>query len=427
MAAYLPKVDLLFKLKRFADAERELRDALADDPNDALAHSMLAVALSRLKKLPEALRESESAVGLDPTNARIFFARSLVLIAADRSDEALCAVREAVQLDTASNADYFMMLAALLFDKKEWEHSLAAADRGLSIDPHHVTCLIRRGDALLRLGRFDDAETALTAALAAQPGNAGVHRARGLMFLKRSQAGNALDHLVEARRLDPLARGSCDSIALAIGWQLIPFRWFDRGTLHWNWWQPKIRRAFFLLLIAVYVALSGCFPTPGRESPAPAVGNHSIPVVFGLAVVIAMLAPFTLDVLASSAAWFVRPKTVGADWKTLLDQLFFLAIYAASNLIAIVLATQPAFVLLALSLGAFGDVIKRRLWGQRRRIPKEIVQIFWALAAAALLVIAMVKLMTAFPLAAYAAWFAVVGLLQFVFKTAFGRGRRSAE
>jgi Flp pilus assembly protein TadD len=427
MSAYLPKVNLLFNLERYADAEPVLREALADDPDDALAHAMLAVALSRLKKLPEALRESESAIGLDPTNARIFFARSLVLIPADRSDEALCAVREAVQLDSASDPNYFMLLAALLFDKKEWEQSLAAADRGLSIDPHHVTCLNRRGEALLRLGRFDEAEQALTVALAAQPDNAGVHRARGLMFLKRSQAGNALDHLVEARRLDPLAGGYCDSIALAIGWQLVPFRWFNRRTLHWNWWSPNVRGAFFLLLLVVYVALSICFPAPGGETSAPAVDNHWIPVVFGIVAANALLVPFTVDVLAASAAWFLRPKTVGATRKALLGQLLFLAMFAASNLIAIALAVLPVFVVLALAVGAGGDLIKRALWHLHERLPKEIVYVVCALAAVALIVIAKIKWMTTSRPAYYAASFAVICLLQYVLKTVFRRGKRPGQ
>ena len=73
---YLAKVNLLFELGRFADAERELRNALTENPDDARAHAMLAVALSRAGKLPAALVESENAIGLDPTNAFAFYARA---------------------------------------------------------------------------------------------------------------------------------------------------------------------------------------------------------------------------------------------------------------------------------------------------------------------------------------------------------------
>ena len=152
MAAYLPKVNLLFGMNRFADAECELREALAKNPDDALAHAMLAVALSRLKKLPEALKESQKAIGLNPTSAYVFYARSLIFIRADRSSDALCAIRNAIQLD-ATDPDYLHILAALLFDNRDWSECIATLDRALSIDPQHVAVLTLRGRALLRVGR----------------------------------------------------------------------------------------------------------------------------------------------------------------------------------------------------------------------------------------------------------------------------------
>ena len=88
---------------------------------------MLGVALSRQKKLPQALAESETAIGLDPTNAYAFYARSLVLIVAKRPREALAAVRDAIQLRN-DNPEYFLVLAALLFDKEQWNDALAMID-----------------------------------------------------------------------------------------------------------------------------------------------------------------------------------------------------------------------------------------------------------------------------------------------------------
>jgi Flp pilus assembly protein TadD len=311
MAAYLPKVNLLFELGRYDAAETELRAALAANPDDALAHAMLGVALSRLKRIDEALAESETAIGLDPVNSYLFYLRSLVLIRADRPQEALEAVRTAIEWDSTA-PEYSLILAALLFDKEQWVHCLAELDRALSLDPHYVGCLNLRGRALVKLGRMDEAKQTLDSAIAAEPENAGAHHARGAMLLNSLHAHSALEHLLEARRLDPVAENDIEAIALALGRQMRPFRWISPFLLRWELWPPKATWGLFTALLFAYVALNANFPM----SP----GVPFLPTLIGCIAAGTLFAPYCFDSLAASTALLARRRLTGATWSDLFMQ-----------------------------------------------------------------------------------------------------------
>ena len=57
---------LLYQDGRYADAEQELRRALAEAPQDFTSHALLGLCLARQEKLPEAQAEVEQAIVLAP-------------------------------------------------------------------------------------------------------------------------------------------------------------------------------------------------------------------------------------------------------------------------------------------------------------------------------------------------------------------------
>ncbi len=97
MPQHLQRAGVLFQLRRFEDAERELRRELVEHPDSAAAHAMLGIALSHLSRIGEAQQEVALAIEGDPTQAYSFYARSLVMIRAGRPPAALEAIREAVR------------------------------------------------------------------------------------------------------------------------------------------------------------------------------------------------------------------------------------------------------------------------------------------------------------------------------------------
>jgi tetratricopeptide (TPR) repeat protein len=301
MAAYLPKVNLLFGMGRYGDAETELRAALAEDPDDALAHAMLGVALSRTRRLREALDESESAIGLDPTNSYVFYARGLVLIQANRFREALRPVREAIRL-SGNNPEYLYVLAWLLSDALCWSESLVTVDRGVAIAPRHIASLELRGRVLQGLGRPDDAKQAFDAALAADPQNATAHHSRGKLLLAGADAA-AANHLLEARRLDPLTKNDTNNIALAVGRQMAPFRWVAPLVPRWNLWRPQLTWALFMTLLLVDFGLSrGSDEHLNANFPLATLVSCKSQAIFLAVAVNLLFLPFSFDTLVSAVA-----------------------------------------------------------------------------------------------------------------------------
>jgi tetratricopeptide (TPR) repeat protein len=192
---------LLQQQRRYADAERELRQVLAADPNFAPAHALLADALLEQQRLDDATAEAELAVTQDPELELGYFTMARVLLARNRHDEAERAVLRAIELVPYPRS--FGLLAAVRFERRDWTGALRAADEGLAVDPEDTGCLNLRAMALRQLGRHDEADRTLAGALENDPEDGYAHSNRGWSELHRGRPREALVHFKEALRLDP--------------------------------------------------------------------------------------------------------------------------------------------------------------------------------------------------------------------------------
>jgi tetratricopeptide (TPR) repeat protein len=192
----------LIEQSRHDLAEPELRRQVAGEPNDPLAHALLALCLSRAGKHAEATAEAQAAVGLAPNTAFPHYVLAGVLEDRDRLDEAAAAVQEAIRLDP-EDADFHALLAQVRLAQRRRQPALAAAEAALAIDPQHVAANNLRAMALVKLGRRDEAGATIEAALAREPENAVTHANQGWALLHRGEFGRALEHFREALRLDP--------------------------------------------------------------------------------------------------------------------------------------------------------------------------------------------------------------------------------
>jgi tetratricopeptide (TPR) repeat protein len=200
--ANLQRALLLFGQSRYEMADAELRQSLANDPDDAYAHALLGLCLGKQKQFKPATEQAEQAVHLAPDFAFAHYALADILHDRDRNEEALAAINEALRLDS-SEADYFALLSAIRISEKHWTESLEAAERGLQLDSEHIGCTNLRAIALVKLGRKAEAGQTIGAALAKNPDNAVTHANQGWTLLEQSQPKKALEHFREALRLDP--------------------------------------------------------------------------------------------------------------------------------------------------------------------------------------------------------------------------------
>ncbi|OWK43309.1 TPR repeat-containing protein [Fimbriiglobus ruber] len=202
MSAHYERALLLFQQSRYEPAEKELRQVLAADPDDAAAHALLALCLVQLKRFDPATDEAERAVAGAPDVPFSHYALATVRYHRHHYPEAEAAVREAIRLDPAA-ADYRALLGAILADRENWRGVLAAANAGLECDPAHAGCNNLKAMALVKLGRRVEAGETIEGALARDPDNAFTHANNGWAMLHAGDPTRALVHFREALRLNP--------------------------------------------------------------------------------------------------------------------------------------------------------------------------------------------------------------------------------
>jgi len=242
MNVHFERATLLLKQHRRQEAEANLRQALAEEPNHASAHALLAICLSDDEEHADARREAEAAIGLMPNTAFGHYALAYVFFNRNRFEEAGRAVEAAIQLDPAE-ADYYSLLANVRLQQKKWGDALDAADRGLAHDAENVGCANLRATALIKLGRKKEAEATVEATLARDPEDATSHATMGWTLLERNQPREALEHFREALRLDPDMKWAQAGIVAGLkaryrlyGLMLRYFLWMSKlsGRMQWG-------------------------------------------------------------------------------------------------------------------------------------------------------------------------------------------------
>src|SRR5262249_17165646 len=202
MSTHLERARLLINQARYELATKELQKALAADPDDPIAHALMAICLSEQKKFDQAYGEARQAATLAPDLPYAQYVMAFVRFQQVSLPEAERAINKAIQLNPW-DADHFALLAQINYRQTRWQDALKAAERGLGIEAEHMTYANLRVMGVNEVGRGDEAGRALEDALAQGPENALTHANRGWTALQRGDSKKALEHFREALRLDP--------------------------------------------------------------------------------------------------------------------------------------------------------------------------------------------------------------------------------
>jgi Tfp pilus assembly protein PilF len=215
---------ILFEQGRYADAEREFRASLGNDPHDAMAHAYLSLALLEQDKFEPATMEARQAIVISPDLDFAHYAYARAMHQRNRDDEAAASIAEAIRLDPW-NANYHGTLGAIRLSQSDWKSALHAADQGLSLDPRHPMCLNVRAIAQTHLGDRAGVERTIAGALEDDPENAWTHANAGWAMLHRGKEKEALDHFKEALRLEPTMDYAKAGIVEALKSRFFLYRW----------------------------------------------------------------------------------------------------------------------------------------------------------------------------------------------------------
>ncbi|HUR01652.1 MAG TPA: tetratricopeptide repeat protein [Nonomuraea sp.] len=205
----------LLQMRRPAEAERELRGALAQEPQHTTAHSFLALALVQLGNVAEAIAEAHEAVRLAPDQWFTHYVAGQVHLRAGRPDEALTAVHASLDLQP-EYAPTWELLARVHVFKGQWPQAADAARRGLAVDPQESDLASLLAVALTGLGESEQATAAAAHAVRLDPESATAHLAYGRAALAFGDPRRAADAFREVLRLDPGFDQARDLLVLAL-------------------------------------------------------------------------------------------------------------------------------------------------------------------------------------------------------------------
>ncbi|HEX5270496.1 MAG TPA: tetratricopeptide repeat protein [Gemmataceae bacterium] len=241
MSAHFQRGLVLIRQSRYDLAEKELRLALAEDPDNPQAHAFLALCLNEREEFARATEEARQAVATAPEWPTAHSILAQVYISRNHLDEAEQAAREALRLDP-DDPGHYATLARIHLAWRDWATALKFAEGGLAVDAEDVGCANLRAMALTRLGRTEEAAAAVGSALAREPENALGHANLGWNYLHQGDRTKALEHFREALRIDPTDDYAKHGLVEALkaryrlyGLMLRYFLWMGRQSAKLQW------------------------------------------------------------------------------------------------------------------------------------------------------------------------------------------------
>lgn len=253
MNTHLDRGATLLSHNLYGQAEKELRQALVQNPDSALAHSLLASALSMQGKLDEALKEGERALALAPEDDYIFYVLAGIHLHRENIGKAESCIKQALRF-SHDDADYLALSAMIQIAKNNWQKARELAETGLALESEHILCINARAYALARLSQIELAKQDLEQALALDPNNDFTHTNMALLLIKRGEIDQAATHLQEALRLDPNSEMAQEALLDAIKCRSPIYHKMLLFT-HWLTEMGGKKRLVFILILLLIPAL----------------------------------------------------------------------------------------------------------------------------------------------------------------------------
>jgi tetratricopeptide (TPR) repeat protein len=227
----------LLELRRPAEAERELRGLLAQNPEHSAGHSFLALALLEQGGTADAVTEAHEAVRLAPDHWFPHYVAGHVHYRQRRLDLAMAAVQASLAL-SPEYVPTWTLLSRTHMLAGRWPEMADAARRGLAIDPNAAEPASLLALALVALGEAAPAQAAAAQAVRLDPDSATAHLVYGRAALAFGDPREAADAFREVLRLDPGYDQARDLLVSALRQRNPLYRWLARlqSRFRGGWW-----------------------------------------------------------------------------------------------------------------------------------------------------------------------------------------------
>lgn len=277
MTNTLEKAGFLIHHARYGQAEKEIRGLLADQPENGIAHSMLAlVLLHDRRRKKESIIEAEKAVGMTPDSAYAFYILSVVHLNFENIPKAELAIQEALKIDP-EEPDYYYIYSSIRVQQKRYPEALELAEKGLELDPEDEDCRKARAIALMRLNRAGEADMEIEGVLQNNAEDPEAFAIRGWAALEKREYKTALEHFRESLRLDPSSEYARHGLVTALKTKSLFYRMF---FLYYSFMGKLSGKAQWVVIIGLYVLIR-ILNTAARRYPG--MEPYVVPITIGYA------------------------------------------------------------------------------------------------------------------------------------------------
>ena len=249
---YLQMIDraqILIQQNRYQDAEKILKDALKESPENITVLYLLAEVNIHQNQTAEAEKLIDLAIGLAPYFSHLFYIKARVKLQEGNVLAAEESIQEAIHIDP-EQAHYFSLWSSLKLRQKKYQEALELADHALTIDAEDILGLNIRSTALLKLNRKEESYQTIEGALREDPNNSYTHANYGWNLLEKGETKQALVHFGEALKNDPTNGSAKIGMVEALKANNLIYRWF----LKYSFWIGNLtQKNQWVTIIGIYI------------------------------------------------------------------------------------------------------------------------------------------------------------------------------
>lgn len=226
-----------------------LRQSLAEDPQSAEAHALLAICLVNTRRVHAARHEAELALVADPGLPLAHYAAAQVMIAQRKFKQAQQHLTQLLDMEPLNPA-YHRSQAELYQLTGHLAESLEPLEKALELQPDCANNLVAMAEYYRVVGDWDKAQQFARQALQAEPGHTGAVVVLGHLLLRQGQIAEAREHAVWALQEDAnnvaalhllTAVKARSSVLLGFWWRLN------------NWMVERGSTRAIIVLLAMFV------------------------------------------------------------------------------------------------------------------------------------------------------------------------------
>lgn len=251
---YIERSRLLIRQGRYQQAEEEIRNALAIDPEDVEAITLFAYSQFYQGRLQAAIDWATKAAGRIEGYYWPYYIIAESNRRLNRDKKAMEAVRAGLAADPHA-ACFYGVKSLIQFENAQRKAAIKTVNEGLQLNPLEPQLLKLKTLHLYRHSKTDEAIATLHTLLKEEPNMFEVHGLKGWLALEKNQFDLAETAFRESLRLNPLSATGHKGLVLALAGR----KWWLRSVLRFECWLHREPNSYlglgFLYVVLLMVFL----------------------------------------------------------------------------------------------------------------------------------------------------------------------------